>query len=202
MLKSARVSKASLWLGGALAVGLVCAAAAPVCAQTVVDEVTVIGRYGVGPEVQSLSAPVGYADLDLTTEAGRAILADRVRASAHDLCRRLGESGMGSTGAAPSCEQAAIDNARGQERTAYLMARPPAYALIAPPPPVDEPYVAPAGVNPMDEAPAASAYGSQASATVTTETVTNGTVPDTPQNRARYGQPMSNGGRQTAPVGN
>lgn len=27
-------------------------------------------------------------------------------------------------------------------------------------------------------------------------------VPDTPHNRARFGGPMSNGGRQTAPVGN
>jgi len=39
-------------------------------------------------------------------------------------------------------------------------------------------------------------------ATVTTELVTNGPVPDTPQNRARYGQPMSHAGKATAPKGN
>jgi hypothetical protein len=39
-------------------------------------------------------------------------------------------------------------------------------------------------------------------ATVTTELVTNGPVPDTPANRARYGQPMSHAGKATAPRGN
>ena len=34
------------------------------------------------------------------------------------------------------------------------------------------------------------------------ELVTNGPVPDTPQNRAMYGQPMSNAGKKTAPAGN
>ncbi|HWF00945.1 MAG TPA: hypothetical protein VG248_14190 [Caulobacteraceae bacterium] len=32
--------------------------------------------------------------------------------------------------------------------------------------------------------------------------VTNGPVPDTPANRARYGRPMSRAGRHTAPAGN
>ncbi len=32
--------------------------------------------------------------------------------------------------------------------------------------------------------------------------VTNGPVPDTAENRAKYGQPMSNGGQRTKPVGN
>ena len=39
-------------------------------------------------------------------------------------------------------------------------------------------------------------------AIVTRELVTNGPVPDTPENRARYGQPLSNAGRKTAPRGN
>jgi hypothetical protein len=39
-------------------------------------------------------------------------------------------------------------------------------------------------------------------ATVTTELITNGPVPDTPANRARYGQPMSHAGKATAPKGN
>lgn len=32
--------------------------------------------------------------------------------------------------------------------------------------------------------------------------VSNGPVPDTAENRARYGAPLSNGGRQTTPAGN
>jgi len=38
--------------------------------------------------------------------------------------------------------------------------------------------------------------------TVTTTTVTNGPVPDTAENRAKYGQPMSRAGKRTAPAGN
>jgi hypothetical protein len=33
-------------------------------------------------------------------------------------------------------------------------------------------------------------------------TVTNGPVADTPENRERYGEPLSNAGRRTAPAGN
>jgi hypothetical protein len=32
--------------------------------------------------------------------------------------------------------------------------------------------------------------------------VTNGPVPDTPANRAKYGKPMSHGGQKTPPAGN
>ncbi len=32
--------------------------------------------------------------------------------------------------------------------------------------------------------------------------VTNGPIPDTAENRARYGAPISNGGKRTAPAGN
>lgn len=32
--------------------------------------------------------------------------------------------------------------------------------------------------------------------------VTNGPVPDTAENRAKYGPPLSNGGRRTVPAGN
>jgi hypothetical protein len=39
-------------------------------------------------------------------------------------------------------------------------------------------------------------------ATMTTQTLTNGPVPDTAANRAKYGKPLSNAGRRTAPKGN
>ena len=41
-----------------------------------------------------------------------------------------------------------------------------------------------------------------APATYTNQLITNGPVADTPENRAKYGQPMSNAGKRTAPVGN
>jgi len=34
------------------------------------------------------------------------------------------------------------------------------------------------------------------------KTLTNGPVPDTPANRAKYGKPMSHAGKKTAPAGN
>ncbi|HEX5776972.1 MAG TPA: hypothetical protein VFX95_09880 [Caulobacteraceae bacterium] len=38
--------------------------------------------------------------------------------------------------------------------------------------------------------------------TVTTRTVTNGPIPDTAENRALYGQPLSRAGKRTTPAGN
>ncbi|HEX7886490.1 MAG TPA: hypothetical protein VF474_10975 [Phenylobacterium sp.] len=49
-------------------------------------------------------------------------------------------------------------------------------------------------------APAASSYAQSAS--VTSMTVTNGPVPDTAENRAKYGQPMSRAGKRTPAKGN
>ena len=39
-------------------------------------------------------------------------------------------------------------------------------------------------------------------ASVTNTLTTNGPVADTPENRAKYGQPMSHAGKRTAPKGN
>ena len=47
-----------------------------------------------------------------------------------------------------------------------------------------------------------SATESGTNASVTIQTVTNGPVPDTPQNRKKYGGPMSRAGRHTAARGN
>lgn len=46
------------------------------------------------------------------------------------------------------------------------------------------------------------APASTQAATVTTTTVTNGPVPDTAENRAKYGSPMSRAGKRTAARGN
>jgi hypothetical protein len=54
------------------------------------------------------------------------------------------------------------------------------------------------------EAPAAPAAGADVAATTSFSniTVTNGPVPDTAENRAKYGQPMSRAGKRTAARGN
>jgi hypothetical protein len=55
-------------------------------------------------------------------------------------------------------------------------------------------------------APAATTAGADvsttASSTFTNMTVTNGPVPDTRENRAKYGQPLSRAGKRTAARGN
>jgi hypothetical protein len=44
--------------------------------------------------------------------------------------------------------------------------------------------------------------GTASAASFTSMTVTNGPVPDTKENRAKYGQPMSRAGKRTAAAGN
>jgi hypothetical protein len=55
--------------------------------------------------------------------------------------------------------------------------------------------VAPAAGAPAERAPAANVGGGE-------EIVSNGPIPDTRANRAKYGQPMSQTGKMTKPAGN
>jgi hypothetical protein len=103
---------------------------------------------------------------------------------------------MGGTAAQPSCERDAMNSATQQVRMAVNRASSPGAMAAAPPAP------APAAPAPAEEAAAAPAAAAPAAATVTTRTVTNGPIPDTPENRARFGGPNSAGGRRTAPSGN
>jgi hypothetical protein len=57
----------------------------------------------------------------------------------------------------------------------------------------DAANVAPAAGAPTERAP---------SATAGADVISNGPVPDTPANRAKYGQPMSHAGRMTRAAGN
>ena len=59
----------------------------------------------------------------------------------------------------------------------------------------------PAAETPPPPAPAAEPVR-QYSSEATVQVITNGPVPDTPENRARYGGPMSRAGRHTTPAGN
>lgn len=136
----------SLWVCGAVAAGGLLAASAPAAAQTA-EELTVIGRYGPAGEVRTLSGIVSYRDLDLTTEAGRKTLKERIKTTARDLCVRLGEPPTERTPPAPSCQQAAIDNAWDQQQVALAQARPKSLAAAS-----------------SAEARAATTYGKPASA--------------------------------------
>jgi UrcA family protein len=97
----------------AIAAGVGAAAASlPASAQGTVEELIVTGRLGAAPDnVKSLSRPVSYADLDLSTEAGRHVLHQRVSLTARWLCDKLGEGGAGDS-LAPSCRDAAVKDAK------------------------------------------------------------------------------------------
>jgi UrcA family protein len=85
--------------------------APPAAAQSTVEELTVTGRYGRAPDsVRSLSQTVGYADLDLSTEAGKREFRHRLQLTARYLCEKLGETGSGDA-VAPSCRDAAVKDA-------------------------------------------------------------------------------------------
>ena len=72
------------------------------------EEIVITGQYGDVPDsVSSLSYPVSYADLDLSTDDGRDILRKRVRHTARFLCEKLGEADVSSP-LVPSCQDAAV----------------------------------------------------------------------------------------------
>jgi UrcA family protein len=171
-------------------------AATPSLAQQV-EELTVYGAYSVRGEPQRLSAVVSYRDLDLTTQMGQEELRRRISNTADELCEKLGEPrGSVHGSAVKSCRDEAVQRASGDMRIAVANAVPrgpgwtPEPALAAAPPP-------------PEPAPAANTFAEPAAAEApTTRLVTNGAVPDTPENRARFGGPMSNAGKRTAPAGN
>ena len=100
-------SKAGWLIASAAFLGV----AVPAVAQSSSEELVVTGRYGpVSDNVQSLSQSVSYADLDLSTAAGRAEFRHRLRLTARFLCEKLGESDT-ATPVAPSCRDAAVRDA-------------------------------------------------------------------------------------------
>ena len=151
---------------------------APALAQNL-DELTVTGH---GPRAQSLSEAVSYADLDLTQRADRMRLERRVSDTATRLCDELHQDPASHHNMGASCKDVAIRDAMGQVRQAFADARSPDY------------------VN---------TYGTPTSATVPDNSsnydvsqIDNGPIPDTPENRARYGGPVSNAGQRTGARGN
>lgn len=142
-------------LGAALALAAAFAVAAPAAAQIYdpatdtydtgpyVDELVITGPLGPdGP--RRLSQAVSLRDLDLVTPEDREILRIRIRDTARDLCRALGEEFSGPSPLIPSCRDQAVRDARPQVRLAidqaYARAR---YASLE----ARDPY-APARYNP------------------------------------------------------
>lgn len=181
-------------LAGLAAAGLAMAAA-PALSQTL-DELTVVGSYGPDGQPQTMSRIVDISDLDLRSDAGVDVMKMRIRDTARDICRDLSRTdGTRELSVQQACITRAVDTARGQMDTAIAQARASQVYAQAAPAPV---YVAPSAESYSQSASAVA----PASPTYTMSTVTNGPVPDTAENRARFGGPMSNGGRRTAPAGN
>jgi UrcA family protein len=165
-------------------------AGAPAFAQTV-EELTVTGHALKNQQLRK-SRAVSFADLDLTRPGDRQTLRMRVADTAGDVCEELNEPGPTPGNLGRSCQEIATRNAFADVKVAVANARGAAYAEANLP---DSWY-----------APAADTYGTTASATApaatyTSTTVTNGPVADTPENRARYGAPLSHAGKRTAAEG-
>jgi UrcA family protein len=103
-----------LTAGAILSGSALLAAVAPAHAQSRVEELTVTGRYGTLPDnVRSISQTVSYADLDLSSDAGRHELKHRISLTARYLCNKLGESDT-IGGVIPSCRDTATRDADTQ----------------------------------------------------------------------------------------
>jgi UrcA family protein len=120
--------------------GLAAASAAlPAAAQgyyddtpTVAEVVITPQHYGPDGRPDRMSRVVSLRDLDLTTLEGRRIMRLRVRDTARDICRALGESSAGGP-LTPSCVDQAVRDAQPQMRTAVNTAyRTQTYALLEP----------------------------------------------------------------------
>jgi UrcA family protein len=157
------------------------AAGAPALAQNF-DEVTVTSH---GPRAMSLSDTVSFSDLDLTLRADRDRLLRRVSDTASRLCDELNQDPASNHNIGKSCKDVAIRGAMGQVHQAFADASSnPAYVNT-----YGTPTSATAPDNPNYD---------QASYS----TDNNGPIPDTAQNRALYGGPVSRAGQHTSARGN
>lgn len=125
--------KTAIMAGGAACALLLTAAATPALAQT--DEMIVVtGKYGKVPDnIQTLSQNVSYADLDLSTKAGKDELRKRLSLTARFLCDKLGEPTVAAP-PAPSCRDAATRDAMQRVGTVEASFAPRGTGWVAPAP--------------------------------------------------------------------
>lgn len=101
-------------------------------AQAAPEEIVVTGNLGTVPDsVRSLSQSVSYADLDLSTAAGRAEMRHRVNLTARFLCDKLGEGGS-SASVVPSCRDAAVRDAMSRLGTVEASFAPRSTTWVRP----------------------------------------------------------------------
>lgn len=125
--------RTALMAGGMACAFLLASTAAPVFAQTE-EEIIVTGRYGKVPDnVQTLSQNVSYADLDLSTKAGKDELRRRLSLTARFLCDKLGEPATASP-PVPSCRDAATRDAMQRVGTLEAGFAPRGTGWVAPAP--------------------------------------------------------------------
>ena len=128
-------------LSTALALAAAAAVAAPAAAQAYddgplyvsanyVDEVIVPGPLSVDGRPTRLSRAISIRDLDLANREDQTLLRLRIRDTARDLCRALGEDGRGYSPVVPSCEDQAVRDARPQVRLAVTQAYARRYAAL------------------------------------------------------------------------
>ena len=100
------------------------------------------------------------------------------------------------------------DEKQYQEKVTVPLGSPPAATATEPlpadtAPPADASATATTSTTASADVTASAAdTGAAANASFTTMTVTNGPVPDTKENRAKYGQPLSRAGKMTSARGN
>jgi UrcA family protein len=170
------------YLAFATLTAAVLCAAAPSFAQAV-DELTVTGRGALMHDRPlTLSRTVSYSDLDLRLAGDRQRLEHRINDTARQLCTELNEASPSNHNIGKSCQDLAVGDAMSEVRRAYVVA---------------DTSTAPGYVD---------RYGADVSATVPDQTAygatyDNGPIPDTAENRALYGGPMSRAGQRTSANG-
>ncbi|HEX7882964.1 MAG TPA: UrcA family protein [Afipia sp.] len=101
-------------------------------AQAAPEEIIVTGNYGRAPDsTRTLSQSVSYADLDLSTKAGRDEMQHCLKLTARFLCDKLGESSTGDA-LAPSCRDAAVSDANKRIGTIEASFSPRGTTWVAP----------------------------------------------------------------------
>ena len=83
---------------------------------------------GAPVETVALSQAVRFDDLDLATREGAQVLRERIRQTASQLCRRLGENYVSSSSDGSHCYRDAVDEAMEQADGAIADARADARA--------------------------------------------------------------------------
>ena len=126
------MKRANLLAGLGLVV-YACALPSVASAQATSEEIIVTGRYERVPDsAQTASQAVSYADLDLSTSAGKMELRRRVNLTARFLCDKLGE-GSGGDAITPSCRQASSQDALKRVGTLEEGFAPRGTAWVRPP---------------------------------------------------------------------